>query len=53
MAIKNETENLLSQNFVTASAVLIRSIMLPEQIKVAIESKLQQEQEALDHGREQ
>jgi regulator of protease activity HflC (stomatin/prohibitin superfamily) len=47
MAIKNETENLLSQNFVTASAVLIRSIMLPEQIKVAIESKLQQEQEAL------
>jgi regulator of protease activity HflC (stomatin/prohibitin superfamily) len=47
ISIKNETENLLSQNYVTASAVLIRSIMLPEQIKVAIESKLQQEQEAL------
>lgn len=30
-----------------ATAVLIRSIMLPEQIKQAIESKLQQEQEAL------
>jgi regulator of protease activity HflC (stomatin/prohibitin superfamily) len=47
LAIKNETEALLSKNFVTATAVLIRSIQLPEQIKVAIESKLQQEQEAL------
>jgi len=46
-AIKNETENVLSKNFVTATAVLIRSIQLPEQIKVAIENKLQQEQEAL------
>lgn len=46
-AIKDETENLLSKNFVTATAVLIRSIQLPEQIKVAIENKLQQEQEAL------
>ena len=34
-------------NFVNAPAVLIRSIVLPEQIKGAIENKLQQEQEAL------
>jgi regulator of protease activity HflC (stomatin/prohibitin superfamily) len=32
---------------VRATAVLIRSINLPDQIKNAIESKLQQEQEAL------
>lgn len=46
-AIKTETETILNKNNVHATAVLIRSIMLPEQIKVAIESKLQQEQEAL------
>lgn len=46
-AIKSETEKILNQNNVHATAVLIRSIQLPEQIKVAIESKLQQEQEAL------
>jgi regulator of protease activity HflC (stomatin/prohibitin superfamily) len=46
-AIKTETELILNKNNVHATAVLIRSIMLPEQIKVAIESKLQQEQEAL------
>ena len=46
-AIKTETEAILNKNNVHATAVLIRSIMLPEQIKVAIESKLQQEQEAL------
>ena len=46
-AIKNETEKILSLNNVTATAVLIRSIVLPEQIKGAIENKLQQEQEAL------
>lgn len=46
-AIKSETEKILNLNNVHATAVLIRSIMLPEQIKVAIESKLQQEQEAL------
>jgi len=34
-------------NFVNSPAVLIRSILLPEQIKGAIENKLQQEQEAL------
>jgi regulator of protease activity HflC (stomatin/prohibitin superfamily) len=46
-AITTETETILKQKNVHATAVLIRSIMLPEQIKVAIENKLQQEQEAL------
>ena len=46
-SIKDETERLLSLNHVNATAVLIRSINLPEQIKSAIENKLQQEQEAL------
>ncbi|MBL0745446.1 prohibitin family protein [Chryseolinea lacunae] len=46
-AIRTETEKILHQNFVNAPAVLIRSILLPEQIKGAIENKLQQEQEAL------
>lgn len=46
-SIKEETAKILGLNFVTATAVLIRSIVLPEQIKGAIENKLQQEQEAL------
>ena len=46
-SIKTETEKILNSNNVNATAVLIRSIALPEQIKVAIENKLQQEQEAL------
>ena len=46
-SIKAETEKILNQNNVNATAVLIRSISLPEQIKQAIENKLQQEQEAL------
>lgn len=46
-SIRDETEKILSANYVTATAVLIRSIVLPEQIKGAIENKLQQEQEAL------
>ncbi|GHN00927.1 hypothetical protein WSM22_24160 [Cytophagales bacterium WSM2-2] len=46
-SIKNETEKILNLNNVSATAVLIRSIALPEQIKQAIENKLQQEQEAL------
>lgn len=47
VAIKSETEKILNANYVNATAVLIRSIELPEQIKNAIENKLQQEQEAL------
>jgi len=47
VAIKTETETILNKNNVHTTAVLIRSIALPEQIKQAIENKLQQEQEAL------
>lgn len=47
VSIKGETEKILNKNNVNATAVLIRSIALPEQIKQAIENKLQQEQESL------
>jgi regulator of protease activity HflC (stomatin/prohibitin superfamily) len=46
-AITTETEKILRANNVKATAVLIRSIELPEQIKAAIENKLQQQQESL------
>ena len=48
-AIRTETAKVLGNdtNNVTMTALLIRSINLPEKIKQAIESKLQQEQEAL------
>ncbi len=46
-AIIRETEDVLKRNNIIMTALLIRSINLPEQIKNAIESKLQQEQEAL------
>jgi regulator of protease activity HflC (stomatin/prohibitin superfamily) len=46
-SIKEETRKVLGENFIEMRALLIRSINLPEQIKVAIESKLKQEQEAL------
>lgn len=45
--IKTESEKILSANNVDMVALLIRSIQLPEQIRVAIENKLQQQQEAL------
>jgi regulator of protease activity HflC (stomatin/prohibitin superfamily) len=45
--IKEETKKVLNANYIEMKALLIRSINLPEQIKNAIESKLQQEQEAL------
>lgn len=45
--IKDETRKVLGENYIVMKALLIRSINLPEQIKGAIESKLQQEQEAL------
>jgi len=47
IGIKTETEKILNANYVNATAVLIRSIKLPEQIRIAIENKLQQQQEAL------
>ena len=46
-SIIQETRNALGENFIDMRALLIRSINLPAQIKSAIESKLQQEQEAL------
>jgi regulator of protease activity HflC (stomatin/prohibitin superfamily) len=46
-SIKEETRRVLEENFIDMKALLIRSINLPAQIKGAIESKLQQEQEAL------
>ncbi|HEY0740197.1 MAG TPA: prohibitin family protein [Chryseosolibacter sp.] len=45
--IKAESEKILHANNVDMVALLIRSIQLPEQIRVAIENKLQQQQEAL------
>ncbi len=45
--IIKETKLVLEKNFIDMKALLIRSITLPAQIKGAIESKLQQEQEAL------
>jgi regulator of protease activity HflC (stomatin/prohibitin superfamily) len=47
LAIIEETKVVLLENHIIMRALLIRSINLPEQIKNAIESKLQQEQEAL------
>lgn len=46
-AIIDETKEVLGENYIQMKALLIRSINLPEQIKKAIESKLQQEQESL------
>lgn len=48
-SISKETEDVLKSkdNNIQMQALLIRSINLPEQIKKSIESKLQQEQEAL------
>ncbi|MCT4614518.1 MAG: prohibitin family protein [Marinifilaceae bacterium] len=46
-AIIKETTDILKNNNIKMQTLLIRSINLPEKIKVAIENKLQQEQEAL------
>ncbi len=48
-AIKSETDQILGApgNNIEMRALLIRSIKLPEQIRLAIENKLKQEQEAL------
>lgn len=45
--IEKETADVLARNDVTMTAMLIRSINLPSEIKQAIENKLKQEQEAL------
>ncbi len=46
-SISQETQQILDENNILMKALLIRSINLPEQIKMAIENKLKQEQEAL------
>jgi regulator of protease activity HflC (stomatin/prohibitin superfamily) len=46
-SIKEETRQVLEDNYVNMKALLIRSIRLPEQIKSAIEKKLKEEQDAL------
>lgn len=45
--IINEAGVKLNENFIDMRALLIRSIQLPQDIKMAIESKLRTEQEAL------
>jgi regulator of protease activity HflC (stomatin/prohibitin superfamily) len=45
--IIEETNRILSSNYIDMRALLIRSINLPTQIQQAIESKLTQEQEFL------
>lgn len=47
--IFDETKQLLDEKHVQLNQVLIRSITLPSTIKTAIESKLKQEQEALEY----
>jgi len=44
-----ETKNLLDEKYVQLNQILIRAIVLPPTIKTAIESKLRQEQEALEY----
>ncbi|MFW5945029.1 MAG: prohibitin family protein, partial [Bacteroidota bacterium] len=46
-SIKEETKKVLEDNHVKMNALLVRSIKLPDQIKKAIEKKLEQEQEAM------
>lgn len=47
--IFEETKTILDAKFVDLDRVLIRSIILPPTIRTAIESKLKQEQEALEY----
>ena len=48
-SIKDETRDVLEQNFIGMKALLIRSINLPAQIKTAIEKKLTEEQAFLTY----
>ncbi|MFV0555082.1 MAG: prohibitin family protein [Mangrovibacterium sp.] len=47
LSIITETQHTLERENVNMTALLIRAINLPDQIRVAIENKLKQEQEAL------
>lgn len=48
-SIKKETSNILEKNFVQMTALLIRSVKLPQAIQNAIEKKLEQEQASLEY----
>lgn len=45
--IIDETENVLSKNYIQMTALLIRSIKIPDNLKTAIEDKLTKQQQAL------
>jgi regulator of protease activity HflC (stomatin/prohibitin superfamily) len=45
--IINETESVLSKNYIQMTALLIRSIKIPEKLKKAIEDKLTKQQQAI------
>ncbi len=45
--IINETDSVLEENYIRMTALLIRSIRIPENLKKAIETKLTKQQEAL------
>lgn len=47
--IYEETQNILTKQFVQTNEVLVRDITLPPTIKGAIENKLKQEQESLEY----
>lgn len=47
--IFSETQRILEQRYIAVDRALIRSVILPETIKKAIESKLEQEQLALEY----
>lgn len=47
--IQNDLEKALARNYVELKAALIRDIQLPEKIRMAIERKLQQEQESEEY----
>jgi regulator of protease activity HflC (stomatin/prohibitin superfamily) len=47
--IFTETQRILEQKYIAVDRALIRSVILPETIKKAIESKLEQEQLALEY----
>lgn len=45
--IIDETESVLSKNYIQMTALLIRSIKIPDKLKIAIEDKLTKQQQSL------
>jgi len=48
--IISQTDSILEKNYITMTALLIRSIKIPKQLKEAIELKLTKQQEALAYS---